>query len=66
MSVYGRKMFKRNARETLNQTAGIKNLPTQKFQAGGAIFAPEEGLTAGTNRAGKTFCNALWVHITKN
>ena len=55
MSVYGRKMFKRNARETLNQTAGIKNLPAQKFQAGGAIFAPEEGLTAGTNRAGKTF-----------
>ena len=37
MSVYGRKMFKRNARETLNQTAGIKNLPTQKFQAGGAV-----------------------------
>lgn len=37
MSVYGRKMFKRNARETLNQTAGIKNLPAQKFQAGGAV-----------------------------
>ena len=41
MSVYGRKMFKRNARETLNESAGIKNLPTQKFYTGGSvIFSP--------------------------
>lgn len=37
MSVTNRKMFKRNARETLNQTAGIRNLPVQKFQAGGSV-----------------------------
>jgi len=32
MSVYGRKMFKRNARERLNQTAGVKN-----FNIGGSV-----------------------------
>ena len=37
MSVTNRKMFKRNARETLNQTAGIRNLPVQKFRAGGSV-----------------------------
>ena len=32
MSVYGRKMFKRNARERLNQTAGVKS-----FNIGGSV-----------------------------
>jgi len=32
MSVYGRKMFKRNARERLNQTAGVKS-----FYNGGSV-----------------------------
>ena len=35
MSVYNRKMFKRNARNALNQSAGIA--PVQKFHAGGAV-----------------------------
>ena len=37
MSVYNRKMFKRNARDTLNKSAGIADMPVQKFQAGGSI-----------------------------
>ena len=55
MSVTNRKMFKRNARETLNQTAGIRSLPVQKFKAGGAVFAPLEGLTVDTGREGTLF-----------
>ena len=35
MSVYNRKMFKRNARNALNQSAGIA--PVQKFHAGGPV-----------------------------
>jgi len=37
MSVYGRKMFKRNAREKLNQTAGIQN-----FFLGGQVTANQD------------------------
>lgn len=37
MSVTNRKMFKRNARDGLNKAAGIRNLPVQKFQAGGLV-----------------------------
>ena len=36
MSVYNRKMFKRNARNALNQSAGIR---LQKFQTGGLLTA---------------------------
>ena len=35
MSVYNRKMFKRNARNALNQSAGIPSV--QRFQTGGAV-----------------------------
>lgn len=38
MSVYNRKMFKRNARDTLNKSAGIADMPVQKFQAGGVVL----------------------------
>lgn len=37
MSVYNRKMFKRNARDTLNKSAGIAEMPVQKFKTGGSI-----------------------------
>ena len=55
MSVYNRKMFKRNARDTLNKSAGVADMPVQKFQAGGAVFAPLEGLTVDTGREGTLF-----------
>jgi len=55
MSVYNRKMFKRNARDTLNKSAGIAEIPVQKFQSGGAVFAPLEGLTVDTGREGTLF-----------
>ena len=50
MSVYNRKMFKRNAREKLNQTAGI-----QTFQQGGNVRAGTVFQGSGTFAPGTRF-----------
>tara|TARA_Y100000114_G_scaffold39905_1_gene35523 strand:+ start:2028 stop:4238 length:2211 start_codon:yes stop_codon:yes gene_type:complete len=40
MSVYNRKMFKRNARNALNQSAGIPSVA--RFQTGGSVLPPRQ------------------------
>lgn len=40
MSVYNRKMFKRNARNALNRTAGIPSVA--RFQTGGSVLPPRQ------------------------
>lgn len=49
MSVYNRKMFKRNARNALNQSAGIA--PVQKFQVGGQVQTRITPINVGANRS---------------
>lgn len=50
MSIYNRKMFKRNAREKLNQTAGI-----QSFQLGGQVTANQDRLNRISNMMSAMF-----------
>ena len=45
MSVYNRKMFKRNARNALNQSAGIPSV--QKFQVGGQVQTRQVPISVG-------------------
>jgi hypothetical protein len=54
MSVYDRKMFKRNARNALNASAGIPSV--QNFQQGGSVQMPGSGYSTFTSPiTGRTF-----------
>lgn len=53
MSVYNRKMFKRNARKALDQVAGVP--PVQKFQVGGVVSPNINYQTYTSPLTGKTF-----------
>jgi hypothetical protein len=57
MSVYNRKMFKRNARKALDQAAG--GPPVQMFQAGGPVNAGVGYQTFTSPLTGKTYRGAV-------